>query len=225
MPHAGYIYSGKTASHAGPDIQNSKPQTIVLLGPDHHVGMTTSHLCQKKYWQTPLGILPIAQATKTLLREHPDLFADIHLCDEKEHSLEVILPFLQTWLTPFNLLPIVTGQVDPVPLAKAINPLVDRDTLLVVSSDLSHFLPAPKAETKDKQTIDAILEMNLNALAINDNKACGLIPICALIILAKARNWIPRLLHYSHSGDTSGDFNRVVGYATIGFYTENENAK
>ncbi len=187
--------------------------------------MTTSHVCQKKYWQTPLGILHIAPATKSLLREQPSLFANTPLCDEKEHSLEVILPFLQTWLAPFNLLPIVTGQVDPRPLAKAITPLAGKDTVLVVSSDLSHFLPATEAETKDKQTIEAIIEMNLNTLAINDNKACGLTPICALIILAKARNWIPRLLHYSHSGETSGDFNRVVGYATIGFYTENENAE
>ena len=220
MPHAGYIYSGQTASYAEHDIHNAKPQTIILLGPDHHVGITASHICQKEYWQTPLGRVKISEKTKELLDAYPQVFQNNALSDHKEHSLEVIVPFLQTWVDQFELIPIVTGQINPEPLASAILPLLNHQTLLVISSDLSHFLDDTEARIKDKNTITSILNMNLEQLTRNDNKACGLIPIYTLLIIAKSLNWQPQLLHYATSGDSSGDRSRVVGYATIGFYEE-----
>ncbi len=224
MPHAGYIYSGHTASYAEQDIHENKPETIILMGPDHHVGMATSHVCQKKYWQTPLGDVKISPHAHELLAGHPNLFQENPLADQKEHSLEVIVPFLQSWLAEFQIIPIVTGQIDPIALASALMPLLNNDTLLVISSDLSHFLSDNMARTKDRQTITAILEMDMDHLAINDNKACGLTPIIALLTIAQKLDWHPRLLHYSNSGDISGDTDRVVGYATIGLYEEVQNA-
>ena len=222
MPHAGYVYSGATASYAGADIKKMAPATIVLLGPDHHVGLSASHICQKKIWQTPLGEIPLSAKNKKLLQDHRHLFVDHPLSDRKEHSLEVILPFLQSWIESFELTPIVTGQVDPTELALAISPLIGEDALLIVSSDLSHFLPAQEAEEKDLATIDAILNMDKEGLSVNNNKACGLTAIMTLLVLAQQQKWTPHLLHYSHSGKTSGEMNRVVGYTTIGFYQEDK---
>lgn len=218
MPHAGYVYSGHTASYAENDLKKKQPKQIILLGPDHHVGMPTSHVCQKDFWQTPLGDVKISAHSELLQQQHPDIFNLNPLSDQKEHALEVIVPFLQTWLNDFDLLPIVTGQVAPDKLAQAITPLLTDDTVLVISSDLSHFLTDQGAQTKDTETIEAILSLNIQELLMGQNKACGLIPICALLAIATVKNWKPYVLHYSNSGDVSGDKDRVVGYATIGFY-------
>lgn len=220
MPHAGYIYSGYTAAQARKDIQHTRPNHIILLGPDHHVGMATSHITNKQYWQSPLGTVPISANAHQLLHQYPNLFQYNELSDAKEHSLEVIVPFLQSWLESFDLLPIVLGQVRPEPLAAALTPYLTPDTLLVVSSDLSHFLSDDEARGKDKKTLAAILDMNFERLAVNNNMACGLTPICTLLSLAQKFAWQPKLLHYSTSGDTSGDYSRVVGYGAIGFYEE-----
>ncbi|MDA3972068.1 MAG: AmmeMemoRadiSam system protein B [Desulfobulbaceae bacterium] len=220
MPHAGYIYSGYTAAQARKDVQQTRPKHIILLGPDHHVGMSTSHITHKEYWQSPLGSVPVSKNSARLLDQHPQLFQHNSLSDAKEHSLEVIVPFLQAWLEKFDLLPIVIGQVDPEQLAQALTPYITAETLLVVSSDLSHFLSDDEARAKDENTLAAILDMNLAELAMNTNNACGLTPICTLLNLAQKFSWQPRLLHYSTSGDTSGDYSRVVGYAAIGFYEQ-----
>ncbi len=220
MPHAGYIYSGRTASYAEQDLKEKQPTHIILLGPDHHVGMGASHISQKDFWLTPLGKVSISKNSQLLQHQHPGIFKHNVVSEEKEHSLEVIVPFLQTWLHNFDLLPIVTGQIDPHQLATAITPLLSDDTVLVVSSDLSHFLTDRNARNKDADTIESILNLKHNDLAINNNKACGLVPICSLLSIAQSMHWQPRLLHYSNSGEVSGDNNRVVGYATIGFYAE-----
>jgi AmmeMemoRadiSam system protein B len=223
MPHAGYIYSGTTASYAEHDIRKANPKTIILLGPDHHVGMAASHICREEYWQSPLGRVKLSKKTEELLERYPRIFRHNSLSDQKEHSLEVIVPFLQTWLDNFELLPVVTGQVDPEPLAAALLPLLDNNTLLVISSDLSHFLNDAEARNKDADTINAILNMDIQQLALHDNRACGLIPIAVLISIAETLKWQPQLLHYATSSDSSGDKSRVVGYAAIGFYEEDSN--
>lgn len=222
LPHAGYIYSGQTTSYARADLIKSNPDTIILLGPDHHVGMEYCHISTKKYFQTPLGSVELSDKAQLLLNRHPNLFHDDPRSDAKEHSLEVILPFLQHWLNPFTLLPIVTAPVNEKHLEGAIMPLVNEKTVLVISSDLSHFLSDEGCCKKDQETIQAILELDNQRLPVNHNTACGLLPIRIIIAIAQKLNWQPQLLHYTNSSKITGDTERAVGYGAIAFYEEIE---
>ncbi len=222
LPHAGYTYSGYTAAQAQATIAKTQAKHIILLGPDHHVGMMANHVSTNATWQTPLGEIAISPLAKKLLQDAPTLFQSNPLSEAKEHSLEVLVPYLQSWLEDFDLLPIVTCQTNPKELAVALAPHIHDDSLLVISSDLSHFLSDDEARLKDHETIAAILDLNLDHLRLNDNKACGLTGICALIHLAKQYAWQPHLLHYATSSETSGDRSRVVGYTSIGFYEDDQ---
>jgi len=139
---------------------------------------------------------------------------------DKEHSLEVILPFLQRYLTEFELVPVVVGHGDVPRISNALDSIIDRHTLLVVSSDLSHFLSYTEAVVRDNETIDEIIGLKPDTLTRSDNRACGKVPLLILMELARRHHWQPLLLHYSNSGDTAGDRSRVVGYAAIAFWEE-----
>ncbi|MEN8256405.1 MAG: AmmeMemoRadiSam system protein B [Thermodesulfobacteriota bacterium] len=220
LPHAGYIYSGFTAAHGTIQLQEHQFQTVFLLGPAHHVGVVGSAVSSVTSYRTPLGDIPLSAMGERLQESHPDLFQENLSSEQAEHSLEVILPFLQESLGDFSLMPLVVGQTDTEKTAQALAPLLTEDALVVISSDLSHFLDYDVAVKKDKETLDAILAMDMASLLYNDNKACGMVGIQILLGLARLKNWQPRLLHYSNSGDTSGDRSRVVGYGAIAF-TEN----
>lgn len=217
LPHAGYIYSGWTAAHAALVLKKNRYAKVILLGPDHFVGFDNSAICQVSAYQTPLGKINIhPDAAK--LRRQPALFQSLPVARDKEHSLEVILPFLQTYLGEFELVPIVVGRARIDPLADALNPLMGDDTLLVVSSDLSHYHTYSEAVTIDRQTISAITDLNPAELIRQGNRACGLRPILILMNIARRQHWQPLLLHYSNSGDTAGGRSRVVGYTAIAFF-------
>ncbi|MBW1821685.1 MAG: AmmeMemoRadiSam system protein B, partial [Deltaproteobacteria bacterium] len=157
LPHAGYIYSGFTAAHASYVLSGKQFNKVILIGPDHRVGFRNGAISNVKGYQTPLGFIRLHEDTKILLKK-TNLFQYIQPFDEVEHSLEVILPFLQYYLKEFELVPIVMGRTSEInAIADVIEPLLDLDTLLVVSSDLSHFLPYSKAAAKDKETIEIIL--------------------------------------------------------------------
>jgi hypothetical protein len=217
LPHAGYIYSGLTAAHGTILLQESPAKTVILLGPAHHVGVTGTAVSRAVTYCTPLGDIPLSPLGSKLQKNHPDLFEENIASEQAEHSLEVILPFLQEALGDFNLVPLVIGQADTKKTAQALLPFLTDDVLVVVSSDLSHFLDYASAVHKDRQTLKAILDMDTNALIHNDNKACGMVGIQILLVLARLKNWRPHLLHYANSGDTAGDRNRVVGYGAIAF--------
>ena len=137
---------------------------------------------------------------------------------DQEHSLEVILPFLKRYIGEFQLVPIMVGYGDVSRLAKALESIIDNDTLLVISSDLSHYLPYAEAVDRDRETIDAILNLKSNILIGSDKRACGRMPLLILTEIARRHRWQPVLLHYSNSGDTAGDRSRVVGYAAIAYF-------
>jgi len=217
LPHAGYPYSGWTAAHAGLVLKPGAGRKVVLVGPDHRVGFKNGSVSGADFYQTPLGKVPLHRDAKVLLG-NPQLFRTVAASDREEHSLEVVLPFLQRYLGGFALVPVVLGDANPAAIAGALAPLIDRQTLLVVSSDLSHYLPYAEAVAKDRRTIDQILAGDVAALAATDNNACGKVGILVLLELAKRRNWQPVLLHYANSGDTTGDRDRVVGYAALAFY-------
>ena len=217
LPHAGYIYSGLTAAHASLVLTRNKYSTVVLLGPDHRVGLKNGAISAVDAYQTPLGLIRLHNMAAKL-RIKSELFQTSAASDRSEHSLEAVLPFLQFYLKEFELIPIVLGPGDTHRLAAAIDPLVNESSLLVVSSDLSHFLNYRDAVVRDKETIDMILKHKSEELIERENSACGKIPLLILLKLASRYGWEPVLLHYSNSGDTAGDIDRVVGYAAIAFF-------
>jgi len=220
LPHAGYIYSGFTAAHASFVLSEKQFNKVILLGPDHRVGFRNCAISNVKGYQTPLGFIRLHEDTKILLKKS-NLFQYIQPFDEVEHSLEVILPFLQYYLKEFELVPIVMGRTSEInTIADEIKPLLDSDTLLVVSSDLSHFLPYSEAVTRDKETIDIILNFKPEELKKRENCACGKIPILILMEIAHNNGWQPVLLNYSNSGDTAGDRSKVVGYSAIAYFKD-----
>jgi AmmeMemoRadiSam system protein B/AmmeMemoRadiSam system protein A len=217
LPHAGYPYSGPTAAHAARVLSENQFKTVLLMGPDHFVGFRSAAVPAVQAFQTPLGKIELHPAAADLLKQ-PELFVPLPPADDREHSLEVVLPFLQAFLKSFQLIPVVVGRADVDRLATALLPLVDRETLVVISSDLSHFLPYAEAHAKDRRTIDAILARDRRVLVQDATSACGAHPLAILLTMADRFGWRPVLLNYLNSGDTAGDRTRVVGYAAIAFF-------
>jgi len=219
MPHAGYMYSGITAAHISLVLKENQFKRVIVLAPDHRVGFTGGAISDVTAYETPLGRIPLNQDSATL-RGNEYLFQAIPASDRLEHSVEVVLPFLQYFLKNFELIPIVLGHDSGLAdrVSAALDPLMDQNTLLVASSDLSHYLSYQEAMGRDRETIKMILDLNAGKLLTRENAACGRIPILVMINMARRHGWQPMLLHYSNSGDTSGDHSRVVGYAAIAFY-------
>ena len=217
LPHAGYIYSGLTAAHASLVLSEGQFQKVILMGPDHRIGFANAAISQVDAYETPLGAVHFHRDVETL-RKDTALFSSIPGSGDSEHSLEVELPFLQYCLKRFELIPIIMGSGDIERYFSAISPLVDSQTLIVASSDLSHYLPYQKALDTDRETLRMILSLSTDSLAKKDNAACGKFPILVLLKMAKQYDWQPLLLNYTNSGDTAGRKDRVVGYAAIAFY-------
>ena len=219
MPHAGYIYSGRTAAYAARALADKHLAKVIIMGPDHRVGIRNGAVSNADAYETPLGQIDLhPDAAK--LRSRFGFFRHVPASDQKEHSIEVILPFLQTKLSNFQMVPIVMGPGNIEQYAEAINSIHDDTTLLVVSTDLSHYLSYVKANKRDRQTINMIMNLNNKDLADGRNRACGMTPLQVLIDLAKQHSWEPVLLFYENSADTGGPRQQVVGYAAIAFYGE-----
>ncbi len=198
-------------------LSENQFKTVLLMGPDHFLGVRSAAVPAVQAFQTPLGRVELSPAAADLLKQ-PELFAPLPPADDREHSLEVVLPFLQAFLKSFQLIPVVVGRADVDRLGTALLPVVDRETLVVVSSDLSHFLPYADAQAKDRRSIDAIMARDRRALLQDANSACGAYPLAVLLTMADRFGWQPVLLNYLNSGDTAGDRSRVVGYAAIAFF-------
>ena len=218
MPHAGYQYSGIAAAHAARVIRRDSFTRVLLLGPDHRVGFSHASITAASHWRTPLGTVPIGDI-RSIVNKHPEWFACVAASDRGEHCLEVILPFLQTRLSRFELIPLVLGPCDTAGMARVLGGLVeDSRTLLVVSADLSHYLPYDAAVKRDKETLRRICALDPNWLDDQENRTCGRYPVGVLLALARRQHWRPVLLHYNNSGDTAGDKDAVVGYGAVAFY-------
>jgi AmmeMemoRadiSam system protein B len=217
VPHAGYQYSGPVAAYGYKLLELStvnRQLSAVLLGPSHRMMFPGIALSNFDFWQTPLGNVHAYSLYKKLLDD-----VDFKLVNEAhafEHSIEVQLPFLQTVVKDLKITPLLTGRVDEhKQIAKRLSENIDDKTLIIVSSDLSHYLPYKEAVEIDKETIDQILNLDTY---IESEQACGTSGIIILIELAKLLGWKAKLLDYRNSGDTSGDKDKVVGYASIAFY-------
>jgi MEMO1 family protein len=212
-PHAGYVYSGPIAATGYRQIVGLDFDRVVVMAPSHHVAFRGVAIPDTDAFKTPLGVIPLASAARPLADSPPFVIdSEPHA---EEHSLEVQLPFLQRTLKRFELVPLVFGRVDEEQVAERLKGLVSPKTLFVASSDLSHYYPYDEAKKLDQFTVDAVVRMDLQALA--SAQACGHSPILALVHLARALGWRPQLLDYRNSGDTAGDRSRVVGYAAIAF--------
>lgn len=216
VPHAGYIYSGSTAASAYATLKPwaTAIRRVILLGPTHRVAVEGIALPEVEAFSTPLGTIRLdAQAIASIAGLPQIVFSNqVHAF---EHSLEVHLPFLQRVLDQFTLVPLAVGDAAPDAVAEILDLLWGGpETLIVVSSDLSHFLPYGTAQQVDGNTCRHILQFDTH---IHPEQACGAYPINGLLLAARQRGLTPSLLGLCNSGDTAGDKDRVVGYAAFSF--------
>ena len=217
-PHAGYKYSGAIAAKAYARLKPvaDKITRVVLLGPCHRVAVRGLALSGADYFETPLGRIEIDKDAEKLIEglDQVGVFPPTH---QAEHSLEVHLPFLQELLGDFKLVPIVVGETPPAMVAEVLTALWGGpETLIVISSDLSHFLDYDAAQQIDQRTCEAITALDPGR--IEKNGACGRFPVGGLLQLAKARGMKVETIDLRNSGDTAGTKDRVVGYGAWAFY-------
>lgn len=216
VPHAGYVYSGSTAALAYSRLAAARQtiRRVVLLGPVHHVPVQGLALPGVEAFATPLGDVALDQQALAELADLRQVVVSRE-AHEREHSLEVQLPFLQAVLGDFKLVPLAVGDATPLEVAQVLERLWGGpETLVVVSSDLSHFLPYEHAQAVDEETVHRILALDGS---LRHGQACGGTPVNGLLLAARQHNLEPQLLGLCNSGDTAGDKHRVVGYAAIAF--------
>lgn len=216
VPHAGYVYSGSTAAagYATLDPVRDQVTRVVLLGPAHHVWFAGLALAGSDEFETPLGRVAVDPGAEAALAGLPQVITHSG-AHAHEHSLEVQLPFLQQVLGAFSLVPLAVGDASPRQVAEALEALWGGpETLVVVSSDLSHYLPYASAQRIDRDTVQHILDLDW---PITDRSACGARGVNGLLVAATERGLRPHLISMCNSGDTAGDRSRVVGYAAIAF--------
>jgi hypothetical protein len=216
VPHAGYIYSGPIAASAYARLipLSGTIRRVVLLGPTHRVAVRGLALPACDAFATPLGQVPVDHEAEALLAglpqviRHPGTHA-------QEHSLEVQLPFLQEVLGDFSLVPLAVGDASPEEVAQVLEALWGGpETLIVISSDLSHYHTWAAARDLDGATACRILALSL----LQDHEqACGATPVNGLLLAARHHGLVPRMLDLRNSGDTAGDRHRVVGYGAFAF--------
>ena len=215
-PHAGYMYSGPIAAsiYARLAPLRGRVRRVVLAGPAHRVFVRGAAVPAAQAFATPLGTVELDADAIATLRTLPFVEQDDR-AHALEHSLEVHLPFLQSTLGEFRLVPVVVGDAEPVEAAQLLDAVWGGDeTLVVVSSDLSHYLPYDAARRRDRDTVGAILGLDPR---LAGEEACGAAPINGLLRTARRRRLEAELVDLRNSGDTAGDRDRVVGYASLAF--------
>ena len=248
-PHAGYDFSGPVAAVAYKQLEDRDVDTVIVMAPTHYAHFEGASIPAVDSYETPLGVVPLSpRAKELLLKEIPPLVRNPRCQVSRprwwgqapkepppdgedtphtwEHSLEVQLPFLQRTLKDFTIVPMVLGRVDPKKVAEALEGVLDEQTILVASSDLSHFYPYETACQLDASSIRAICDLDVDWMErvewLPSEEPCGKLPILTLMYLAKKHGWRAKLLDYRNSGDTSGDKSSVVGYAAIVFFQPEE---
>ena len=214
VPHAGYVYSGPVAASAYDLLRPARGivKRVVVLGPCHRVPVHGLALPRAQTFATPLGRVPLDAEGLLAIRDLPQV-VESAATHAEEHALEVQLPFLQQMLGDFSLVPLVVGDAAPGEVAEVLERLWGGpETLVVISSDLSHYHAYERACEIDGATVRAILDFDAG---ISHDQACGATPISGLLLAARRKGIAPRLLDCRNSGDTAGDRRRVVGYASF----------
>ncbi len=217
VPHAGYLYSGAMAARAYALLAPFRDRItrVVLLGPCHRVAVRGLAMPSVDAFDTPLGAVPLDRAALNRIANMSQVVVS-DAAHAHEHSLEVQLPFLEQVLGDFSLVPLAVGSVGPASVAEVLECLWGGDeTLMVISTDLSHFLTAGQARARDEQTLQRILALNPT---LNPEEACGALPLNGALMAAARHGLQPALLGACNSGDITGDADRVVGYASLAFW-------
>jgi AmmeMemoRadiSam system protein B/AmmeMemoRadiSam system protein A len=221
VPHAGYIYSGAVAAGAYDAVRPARGivRRVILLGPVHRVAVRGLATTSDEAFATPLGSIPIDCQALASLKDLPQVVTS-DAAHALEHSLEVQLPFLQKTLGAFSLVPFAVGQASVAEVAQVIERLWGGpETLIVISTDLSHYHAYDEARRIDGNTISRITGF---ATDLDHDEACGATPLNGLLQIAKTRNLSLKLLAACNSGDTAGGRDRVVGYSAFGLYEGGE---
>jgi AmmeMemoRadiSam system protein B len=216
-PHAGYLYSAAVAASAFVRLApaHARLSRVILIGPSHYEDFDGLAATRAEAFATPLGRVPVdtAALNHALALPQVDVFEGAH---GPEHCLEVELPFLQTVLDEFSIVPLVVGRADPGEVAEVLELLWGgAETCVVVSSDLSHYLDQAAAQRRDRATADAIEALRSEGL--DPTSACGHRAIAGLLELARVRRMRADTLDLRTSGDTAGARDRVVGYGAFAF--------
>lgn len=219
-PHAGYAYSGKSAAYAYNSLSNKKYKTVIIISPSHREYFPGVSIYDGDEYKTPLGNIPLnKEIVRKLSAEGKFIFEDLK-GHRREHAVEVQLPFLQMTMEDFSIVPVVMGDQSKIfidELAKKLTEVIDGDTLIVASSDLSHFHTKTEADKIDSLVEKRIIDFDFDGLQNDLDKgkceACGGGGIVAMM---KAANFLnvrkAAVLSRSDSGDVTGDENEVVGY-------------
>lgn len=216
VPHAGYVYSGAVAAAAYARLEAARGaiRRVVLLGPTHRVAVRGLAVPTARAFATPLGTVGVDREAVRAALALPHV-RESDAAHAAEHSLEVQIPFLQTVLGEFSLVPFAVGDATPEEVAAVIDLLWGGpETLIVVSSDLSHYHRYAEAREIDRATADAVLALSAT---LDHEQACGATPVNGLLQSARRHGLRPELLDLRNSGDTAGDKSRVVGYASFAF--------
>jgi len=216
-PHAGYVYSGAVAASAYARLRGARGRIrrVVLLGPAHRAYVHGLALPEATAFMTPLGPVPLDLQAMAQLRARLPL-NDLRAAHAQEHALEVHLPFLIDTLGQFQLVPILVGDASIAAVVEVLDELWGgEETLIVVSTDLSHYHPYREAMAIDGATIDAVLHLRTD---LTHEQACGATPVAGLLAVARRRGMRIELADRCNSGDTAGDTARVVGYASFALY-------
>jgi AmmeMemoRadiSam system protein B/AmmeMemoRadiSam system protein A len=230
-PHAGYMYSGQVAAFAYKQIEGRHYEAIMILAPSHQAYFPGASLDTKEGYRTPLGVVPVAKEIIKQIFGKSSLITHYPQAHLQEHSLEVQIPFLQTVVKDFKLIPIVMGDqtIETCEMvARALaNVIKNHDVLVVASSDLSHYHPSNMAQSLDQKVIDRINAFDPQGLALDlklhTTEACGGGPIITALIIGEYLGANKaKVVKYANSGDVSGDYSGVVGYAAGVIYKENE---
>ncbi len=212
VPHAGYIYSGLIAASAYARIKNAHDRIsrVVLIGPSHRVAFRGLAVSRADTFTTPLGQIAVDKAAvETIV--HLPFVEYLEQAHAYEHSLEVQLPFLQEVLDSFEIVPIVAGNASPEQVSQVLAALWGGDeTLIVISSDLSHYHDYASAQQMDAATSRIIEQLQYEQL--DSEFACGKVPVSGLLKLARKKSLSVLTIDLRNSGDTAGDKDRVVGY-------------
>lgn len=217
VPHAGYVYSGSTAALAYRLLAGSEVDKVVVIGPTHRVAVRGVALPTAAAFATPLGPLRVWPGAREALAAVP--WAIMHDGTHRdEHAVEVQLPFLQRVLGEVDIVPLNAGAATGEQVADVVEALWDSPaTLVVISSDLSHYLTYDEARSRDAATIAQIMALHG---PLDHDQACGATPVSGMLEVARRRGLVPRLLGACSSGDTAGDRDRVVGYCAVAFEAE-----
>jgi AmmeMemoRadiSam system protein B len=213
LPHAGYLYSGPVAGtgYRCLCVEPDRVRRVVLLGPAHRVAFRGMAISSHDAFATPLGRVAVDEAAIESIRDLPQV-VELDQAHEREHSLEVHVPFLQVSLREFQLVPLVVGDARAVEVAEVLDRLWGGDeTCIIISSDLSHYHTYERACGLDRETARRIEGLD----PVSPEQACGAVPLNGLLHVARNRGMTWQLLDLRNSGDTAGPRDRVVGYGAF----------